>query len=339
MNKKIKYPEEITKNKVIGVTATSMGITDSYDIERLSKAYKYLEEKGYKIIETKNVRTNKHFVSSNGKTRAQEFMDLWSNNKIGWIAQASGGEFLMEMLPYINKEVIINNYPKWITGYSDCSLLNFYITTNYNIATMTTTNIGHYGMDIIDESMINQLNILENPSFSVQKSFKLYELKKLDKHKSYNLTEKVTYKHLYNKKHDKISGRLIGGCIDVLSELPGTTFDNTKNFCQEFPEGMLWYLENCEQSILSLYRILWQMKNSGWFNNMNGIIIGRTRSKETIADLSYEDILHKVFDDMNIPVIYDVDFGHVMPQWTMINGSYAEFNYDNGSGEIIEEFR
>ena len=151
------------------------------------------------------------------------------------------------------------------------------------------------------------------------------------------MTEKVEYKHLYGKETDKIRGRLLGGCLDALVQLVGTKSDNTVTFCKQFPEGMLWYLENCEQNTLSLFRMLFQMKQAGWFENAKGILMGRTMNKETIKDFSYEYALHKVFDGLNIPVIYDIDIGHLAPNWTMINGAFGEFEYSKGQGKIIQK--
>ena len=337
----IKYPEKIKKGDIIGVVATSMGIIVDVYNNRLDKAYENAKNMGYHIIETESVRKNEKFVSADGKTRASEFMKLWENNNIRLIAQVYGGEFLMEMLPYINSEVILNNSAKWVTGYSDSSLLNFYLTTNFNIATATTANIIDFGIGKIDNSLLKQFEILEDGKKSVQYNFKLYEKEKYsneDKNRfGYNLTEQVKYNNLYGKEKEKFSGRLIGGCIDTISQLLGTPYDKTVEFCNSFKEGMLWYLEDCELNILELYRTLWRMKISGYFKNINGIIFGRTSVNTQIEDFSYLDVLHKIFDDMNIPVIYDVDFGHVAPQWTMINGSYATFEYDNKKGSIVQE--
>ena len=337
----IKYPDKVSKDKLIGITATSLGITSDDYLQRLKNTYKNLDILGYKYIETANVRTNRKFASSDGKTRAEQFMDLWKNDNIDLISQLCGGEFLMDMLPYIDKNVINSCNPKWVTGYSDSSLLNYVLTTNFNIATATTSNIIHFCMTPLHKSLLKQFEILENRGESVQESFDLYEGEKFPQeiraYAPYNLTDKVEYKNLYNESSVKFEGRLIGGCIDVLVHLLGTPFDNTVNFCKQFDEGILWYLENCELSVLELYRVLWQMKQSGWFKNSNGFIIGRTWSSETIEDYEYIDALHNAFDSLDVPVIYDVDFGHVSPQWTMINGAYAEFEYENGKGKIIQK--
>ena len=336
----IKYPEKIIKGNVYGVTATSGGVFGEGYEKRLDQAYKNLEELGYSYLETANVRTHKKLVSSDSKTRAKEFLELWKNNEVKLITQVRGGELLIDMIPYIDRETIISNKAKWVLGYSDSSLLNYYLTTNFNIATVTCENIGAYGVKPIDQSLLNIIEILENGKESIQESFTLYEKQRYPEEirfsLPYNATEKVEYKHLYNKSKDMIEGRLIGGCIDVLFPLIGTPYDKTKEFCQQF-DGMLWYLENCELSMPALYRALWQMKQSGWFKNANGFIIGRTKSQEAFDDFEYLDVLHNIFDDFNVPVIYDIDTGHLAPQWTMINGSNACFLYENGKGSIKQK--
>ena len=125
--------------------------------------------------------------------------------------------------------------------------------------------------------------------------------------------------------------------MDVIKLLIGTPYDNTRKFCESFQEGMLWYLENCEMSVADVKRTLWQMRESGWFDNANGFLIGRTASNASMADFTYEDALMDVLGELKVPVVYDVDIGHVAPQWTMINGACAEFTYENGKGRIAQK--
>ena len=49
----------------------------------------------------------------------------------------------------------------------------------------------------------------------------------------YNLTEKVCWKTLGGKE-EKITGRIIGGCIDIITELSGTKYDGTKKFIEKY---------------------------------------------------------------------------------------------------------
>ena len=334
------YPEKLNINDFIGVTATSAGLEDSASLNKLESAIENFEKMNYKIIETKNVRECQKLVSSSGERRAKEFLDLWQDEKIKYIILARGGEFLMEMLPYIDKEKIKTAIPKWVQGFSDTSLLLFYLTTNFNIATVHANNFSTYGMKNLDSSLIKSIEFVKNPNeIFVQENFDKYEVYSINREEGkelepFNLTEKVVYKNLYEKTKETFAGRLIGGCIDVLKVIVGTEFDNTEKFCNQFEEGMIWYLENCEMSIADLYRALWQMKNAGWFENSKAILIGRTRANESIGEFTYEDVLHSIFDDMNVKVIFDIDFGHVQPQWTMINGAFARFKFEDGKGKI-----
>ena len=334
------YPSGVKLNDFIGVTATSGGLEDEASLNKLESAIKNFEKLGYQVLETKNVRECEKLVSSNGESRAEEFLELWKDEKVKYIITARGGEFLMEMLPFINKDEIINAMPKWVQGFSDSSLLLFYLTTNFNVATIHANNFSAYGMRNLDASLLKSLEFVQNPDrMLIQESFERYEGYSINREagkelEPFNLTEKVVYKNLYGNAYEYFEGRLIGGCIDVLKVIIGTEFDNAKNFCSQFEEGMVWYLENCEMSIADLYRSLWQMKNAGWFENANAFLIGRTRANVAIGDFTYEDVLHSVFDDMNVKVIYDVDFGHVQPQWTMVNGAYAKFCYEDGKGSL-----
>ena len=340
---KMKYPSGIKVGDTIGVTATSGGLDAPRDLVRLENAIKNFEEMGFDIEETPNVRKREKLVSSSGIARAEEFMLLWNDEKIRHIILARGGEFLMEMLPHLDIQELKSTEPKWVQGFSDSSLLLFYLTTHLEIATIHANNFSAYCMEPVHESLFKTIAFLENPEKSLkQESFELYEKDHISWQEGmelepYALSEKVEYQTLYGENEVKMEGRLLGGCIDVLKTIIGTPYDTTKTFCKKYPEGILWFLENCEMSVPDLYRALWQMKEAGWFQNAKGFLMGRTMSKEPKDDFTYEDVLHEVFDEMHVPVVYDMDFGHVSPQWTMVNGTFASFTYHDGKG-IMENY-
>ena len=120
----IYYPEPIKKNDIFGVVATSSGLSLEWYQKRLDKAYLNLKKLGYTCYETKSVRCNFQFVSNTKEARAKEFLDLWQDEKISVISQVYGGEFLMEILPFLDEDIILKHKVKWVTGFSDSSLLN-----------------------------------------------------------------------------------------------------------------------------------------------------------------------------------------------------------------------
>ena len=340
----IKYPEKLLLGDIIGLTAPSQ----SANSEKIDKAIYNLKKLGFKIKETNNVRNEeKYFVSSDGKTRADEFISLWKDINVKHIVSVRGGEFLFDMIPYLHDYSNLFrtvNKIKYVQGYSDTSLLNFYITTNYNVATMHAENLNDFWMEKLEKSQINVIDILkknyENNEF-IQENFEKYQLNEYadGNYKGYNLTEKVEYKLLSKKeKSFCVRGRIIGGCVDVLTQLLGTKFDNTKEFCSQFSEGMIWYLDNCELTFIELYRRLYQMKIAGWFDNVKCILFGRTFVKEVIDKFTLEVALNKALGNLHIPIIYDVDIGHVPPQLVMINGSYGIFEFNNGSSKLTQKF-
>lgn len=331
------FPNRIRKGKLIGTTAVSMSCVDERDCLRLENAYKTFDKFGFGAIETANVRSKEIIVSSSGEERAKQFLSLWQNKDVDWIIATSGGEILMEMLPYLQ---IDEANAKWIQGYSDVSLLLYYITTKWQIATINGANVKSFGMEPLHESLVKNFEVLQNASTFKQKSFELFEGTRSESdnpYEPYNLTDKVCYKALCLEKDNFVAGRIIGGCFDVLSVLFGTPFDNTRAFCKENSDGMLWYIDNCEMNLAEFRRRIWQADFNGWFENANGFLIGRTPVAKEYFDYKYEDMLHDCFDKYQVPVFYDVDIGHIAPQWTMINGAYGEFKFYDGKGELTQK--
>jgi len=301
---------------------------------------KNIESLGLNVIETNNVRQN-GIVSSNAKTRAEELLELYKNPEVKYIIAARGGEFLMEMLPFLNEHKdIIKNNPKWIQGFSDPSLLNFYITTNFNIATVNMENISEYAMNPRYKSIQNAIDFMfsENKEF-IQESFEKYQKEEFEEGnlKGYNLTEPDIYE--CDKSEVSFEGRIIGGCIDTFNLIAGTKMDNIKNFVSQFDEdGVIWHLDNCELNPCEFYRRLWYMDQMGYFKNIKGVLIGRSFMQQNEQEyFSFKEAVHRALDKFNVPIVFNVDIGHIPPQMYIVNGSYAIFEYKNGKGKLIQK--
>lgn len=330
------YPEFITSKDSIGITAPSDGKTDKLDLKRLDNAYHKLSSLGFNIIETKNVRCSILGRSDTSKNRAKYLEELFQNKDIKVIISASGGDFLIEILQYINFDVIKNN-PKWFCGYSDNSTLSFIITTKYEIASMYSDNISCFGMNNWHPSINNYLNILKG-NIITQNSFSKYQSSYIEYKTSleeYNLDKPVNWHNLNNEDKINIEGRFIGGCLDCLLSLVGTKYDNVTNFIEKYKnDGIIWFLESCELSSEQLIRALIQLKEAGWFKYSKGIIFGRPILNKSYYNISYQDAIETSINDLKIPIIIDADFGHTAPRMTLINGSYVQINSTKGKGTL-----
>lgn len=333
------YPKKLKKGDSIGIISPSM----SNEPEKIDRAIKNLSLLGYNVIEGKLSRNGiVKCVSGSIEDRVNEFITMWKNEDVRYIIGATGGDFLMEILPSVDKifsEEKLYKNPKWIQGYSDITALLFYLTTKYNIATIEMCNVGKYAMEPLYENLLIPFKIAGNLLDNEQENYEYWEKQKDENDTSYqfNLTEKSKCKLLFGNKAE-FSGRLIGGCLDVISQYIGTKWDNVEQFINQFPEGIIWHLENCELNQAEMYRRLWFMKQQGWFKNCKGFIFGRTYMNEPYFDFEYTDVLINGVGDLNVPIVYDIDIGHTMPQWTIVNGSLGTIRFENEKCKILQQF-
>lgn len=332
----MKYPIFLKPGSVVGVTAPSDGVVDSLKQKRLDSAISSFQKKGYGVVETEHVRCSMIGKSCDSKTQARELEELFLNPNVSCIFCVGGGDFLLEMLPYVDFSIVENN-PKWVQGYSDPTGLLFLITTKLDIATIYGDNFKAFGMIPWHESLHNNHKILTGELIS-QESFELYEKERGESVtglEPYFLNSKVEWKSLSNQEEVTIRGRIIGGCIDVLLSLVGTKFDCVKEFIEKYKQdGIIWYFDNAELTSEQLIRGLWQLKMAGWFQYVKGIVFGRTMVESSYYDITFRDALLQSLSELNVEVLYDLDFGHVSPRMTIINGALVEINYQEGKGKI-----
>lgn len=324
------YPKFIKKGDTLGITALSAGLGKKLD--EYEESLKVLRGEGYLIKETKSVRKNNQRAAG-AKVRAKELDELVCDDSVNFINLATGGDYQLESVPYINYEHIKEN-PKWIMGYSDPTNLLFPVTTLLDIATIYGENAGSFELDTSDSQRINLEYIKGN--LLVQKSYKNY-CNALDIYTdNINYNNKVKW---ISKDEVNVSGRCIGGCFDVLEKLMGTPYDGTKQFIQKYKDdGIVWYFDVFATSSFNFYLSLLQMKMAGYFKYCKAVLIGRVAIPNVEnCDLDYIKAADKALG--KIPHIMEMDIGHSSPRMSMINGAIINVKYKNNKGSISFELK
>lgn len=330
------YPDFVKKNSFIGVPAPSAGAGSHQKKNKIMNAKRTLEQLGYKLVLSNNLFKSERGRSAPAEERAKEINDMFENKDIDILLCASGGDFLVEILPYIDFDRFQNN-PKLVAGFSDPTALLYPITTKYDIATIYGQNFSSFGTESLHQSQKDFLEIIKG-NLIEEHSYELYEKEYSEKVtglENYNLTEKV-YWHTLDNKPTFLQGRIIGGCFDIISELAGTKYDGINEFNEKYKkDGIIWYFDNCELSKEETIRTLWKMGELGYFKYTKGVIFGRFGTDTTYYDYDVKTCLEdSILSKLNIPIIYDADISHKAPCLTIINGAIAKINVKEGRGTI-----
>lgn len=328
------FPKWIQKGDTIGVTACSGGKTAPVDLRRLDNGTRQIEKRGYRVLETPDVRREERGRSAPARLRAEELHSLVQNPKVSLVLQAAGGEYLAEMLSFTDFEKIRRN-PKWYQGYSDPTGLLFSITTNCDMATVYAGNYADFGMEHWHRCLEENFALLEGREL-VQRSFPLYKngfAERLTGLEDFQEDTPVRWE--CDKDNVVLEGRLLGGCLDVLLDLVGTRFDQTRAWCERYQkDGILWYLESFALSAERLTCGLWHLKEAGWFEHGNGFVFGRPAFFTSAYGISYKEAVEAVLAKLHVPIVYGADIGHMAPRFTMINGAKAVLLVADGRGEL-----
>lgn len=328
----MRYPRFLKENGRIGVCAPSFGCVIEPYVTRMKSAINQFDKLGHNVILTDSVTKNRTVRSASKTTRAKEFMQLYKDNNVDIIISEAGGEVMCEMLPELNFNTISKLEPKWFMGYSDNTNLSFLLPTLCDVASIYGYHFPEFGMSNWHKSIQDHYDLLTGNKLSFT-GYGKYEVKSLKKKpgmalSGFNLSKDVKYHCLSKQKEFDVEGRVLAGCLDILVSLCGTKFDKVKEFVNKYKdEGIIWFVESCDLSILSQLRSFWQLKNAGWFENAKAIIIGRPANKEKAFGLDYKRANYSELKSLGIPVLIDADFGHLSPIFPIINGGYAKVSY------------
>ena len=331
----MKQPPRLRKGDTIALIAPSFGCTIEPYKTRLKAAIANLTSCGYKVREGKNIYLSNGEVSSNTpEERAEEFMDAYQSEAKA-IISVGGGELMNEILPYIDFEKIRKLPPKWFMGFSDNTNLTFTLTTLSDVMTVYGINAPSFCTVPFSKDARDALRMLSG-SYTFrgyakyQKDSLVSEEEPLAK---LNLTEKKVIVP-YNYK-EPVYGMILGGCLDCLSTLCGTEYDKVKQFVSRQKDGIIFYLEACDLNPLSIRRALFQLRDAGWFTNVRMFLIGRPRCQDMeILGMDKYKAVKGVLGDLNVPILMDVDLGHLPMSLPMKNGGKAYVSY-NGSNIFI----
>lgn len=315
--------EKLKSGDSIGIFSPSSPIT-YLCLKRFKRSKRYLEKKGFNLIEGSLTGKQDFYRSGSIKERADELNELIRNPEVKCIMSTIGGMNSNSILPYIDYESFKRN-PKIIIGYSDVTaiLLAIYaqtgINTYYGPALVPSFGelspfVDHtykYFQDIIMDE-IRKSYVFEAPKYWTDEYIN-WETQDISKEQ--RLNEWITV-------YEGVArGRVIGGNLNTIQGIWGS------KYMPEIKNGDILFIEDSLKDAATIERSFSFLKVNGVFDKISGIILGK---HELFDDLKtgrkpYE-ILLEVLGDKKLPFIAEFDCCHTHPMMTMPIGCEIELD-------------
>jgi muramoyltetrapeptide carboxypeptidase len=273
-------PTHLEKGSRIGIVATARKIA----MAELQPAVDVLNSWGLEVVLGKNLFESSNQFSGTDVQRAADLQQMLDDVTISAVIIARGGYGTVRIIDRIDF-TLFQQYPKWIIGYSDITVLHSHIHQLTGISTL------HATMPINFMSQVNNgeaLTTLQQTLFGKRLSH-VFDPQPLN-------------------KTGEANGVLIGGNLSVLYSLLGSvSFPDT--------DGKILFLEDLDEYLYHIDRMMTGLKRAGVMSNLAALVVGgMSNMKDNTISFgeTHEDIILNIVKEYNYPVCFGFPAGHII---------------------------
>ncbi len=345
----MKKSKPLVKGDKVAVISMSSGMLgEEFAKHELDLGLKRIREFGLVPVIMPNALRGIEYLKNHPEARAQDLKDAFYDTSIKGIICAIGGDDTYRTLPYLldDNEFIkyVHNNPKLFTGFSDTTI-NHLMFYKLGIGTFYGPNfvcdLAELDKEMLPYTRKTFLKYFENHKEDCIESSNVWYEGRTDFSRDAVGTSSV--EHLEQRGYEvlqgkgKFSGRLLGGCLESLYDiLTNTRYDDEKAICEKyglFPTLNEWknkilFIETCEEKPKPevFEKELIALKDTGIFDVINGIIVGKPQDEQYYEE--YKEIYYKIIENKDLPIMYNVNFGHAQPRCIIPYGIEAEVDLD-----------
>lgn len=267
----------LKKGDKVALVACSNGQSPAHK-NRIENLVNTLNSLGLDVILSKNIYSKYSVFNGSAKEKASSFMELYKDPVIKALFDISGGDIANEILDYLDYSYIAQN-PKPVFGYSDLTtvLNSLYSQSNiktylYQVRNLLYTDTENQTKSFCNSLFDSKADLFDFPYHFIQGNY--------------------------------IDGIVVGGNIRCLLKLAGTKY--MPNFSNK-----ILFLESLGGEVAVMSSFLNQLKQIGAFENIKGLILGTfTQMEESNISPSIENLVLKIVDDPNLPIVKTTAIGH-----------------------------
>ncbi|RSD26268.1 S66 family peptidase [Mesobacillus subterraneus] len=292
-------------------------------------AVERLTNLGFKVTFGKNADAHDEFFSSTIKERIEDLHDAFADKNVKGILTAIGGYNSNQLLKYIDFELIAAN-PKVFCGYSDITALQLAIYQKTGLVTYSGPHFSSFGvkhgLEYTMESFLQAVTndapyeIIPSDTWSDDAWYLDQENRTFHEQEGYTIIQE-----------GKAEGKLIGGNLCTMNLLQGS------EFMPPLKDSILFLEDDEESHSRSFDRDLQSLLHLPDASSIKAILIGRFQKNSNITDEALRKIILSKEELRHIPIIANVNFGHVQPIATLPIGAAASVKAYGKETEIFIE--
>lgn len=242
-------------------------------------------------------------LGGSDEERAADFQTQLDDSEIKAIWIARGGYGSVRIIDKLNFDKFSQN-PKWIVGFSDITVFH--------------SHLNKLGVSTIHGIMpFTVPNTIETSIESLYKAL-------------FGVSLGYVIPSQTNNRIGKNQGELVGGNLSIIYSLLGSPSSiNT--------DGKILYIEDLDEYLYHVDRMLQNLKRNGYFNNLKGLVVGGMTDMHDNSipfGLDVVGIIKEVTSEFDFPICFDFPAGHIKDNRALRLGQQVSFEVTENKVEL-----
>jgi len=273
-------PRAVRRGDLVGVVAPAGPVEEA----RLRRGVAELEALGFAVRVAEGVLDRKGFTAGSREGRTAQFHGLLADPDVAALFCARGGAGGGWLLPRLDP-ALVRTHPKPLVGYSDITFLHL--------------ALGSWGLPSLHGPMVARE--LADGSTAYDRPSLWHALT------GEGDPYATTPEDLLPLREGSGEGVLRGGCLSILAATAGTPWA-----LRPAGEPTILFLEDVDEPPYRIDRMLLQLRASGAFDGVKGVVFGDMKgcAPGLEADYTLEDVVLEALDGLEAPVALGLSSGH-----------------------------
>lgn len=269
-------PQPIKSGDTVGIVAASRMIT----ADQIATAIDILKSWGLKVVQGQALLNKHGYFAGTDEERLNDLQNFINREDIQAVFLARGGYGMTRIIDRLDLTQFIK-HPKWVIGFSDVTALHLKISQQ-GIESIHGLMPAQFGYPGVEQSISSLKNILFEQGGEI---------------------EALASPH---NRLGSVQAPLIGGNLSLLADSLGTPTELET-------AGKILFIEEVDEYLYKIDRMLVQLKRGGKFNQLAGMIIGDfSDMKDTQIPFgkTIEELIVSQVEAYDFPVAFNFPIGH-----------------------------